>query len=31
MEGLGNLLSNHLPNYRNLMSSYHALQAAKKG
>lgn len=31
MEGLGSLLSNHLPNYRNLMSSYFALQAAKKG
>lgn len=30
MEGLGNLLSNHLPNYRNLMTSYFALQAAKK-
>lgn len=30
MEGLGALLSNHLPNYRNLMSSYFALQAAKK-
>ena len=27
---LGALLSNHLPNYRNLMSSYFALQAAKK-
>ena len=24
MEGLGNLLSNHIPNYRNLMSSYFA-------
>lgn len=31
MEGLGALLSNHLPNYRNLMSSHSALQAAKKG
>ncbi|MEM9351693.1 MAG: isochorismate family cysteine hydrolase YcaC [Planctomycetota bacterium] len=29
MEGLGSLLSNHLPNYRNLMSSYAAVQAAK--
>lgn len=28
MEGLGNLLSNHLPNYRNLMTSYNTLQAA---
>lgn len=27
MEGLGNLLSNHLPNYRNLMTSYNTLQA----
>lgn len=26
MEGLGNLLSNHLPNYRNLMTSYNTLQ-----
>ena len=25
IEGLGNLLSNHIPNYRNLMSSYAAL------
>lgn len=31
MEGLGNLLSNHIPNYRNLMTSYFALEAAKKG
>ena len=30
MEGLGNLLSNHLPNYRNLMTSYNMLQAARK-
>jgi nicotinamidase-related amidase len=30
MEGLGSLLSNHLPNYRNLMTSYNMLQAAKK-
>lgn len=30
LEGLGNLLSNHLPNYRNLMTSYFALQVAKK-
>ncbi len=28
MEGLGNLLANHLPNYRNLMTSYNTLQAA---
>lgn len=27
MEGLGTLLSNHLPNYRNLMTSYKTLQA----
>jgi nicotinamidase-related amidase len=26
MEGLGNILSNHLPNYRNLMTSYNTLQ-----
>lgn len=30
MTGLGTLLSNHLPNYRNLMTSYQMLQAAKK-
>ncbi len=30
MEGLGNLLSKHLPNYRNLMTSYNMLQAARK-
>lgn len=30
MEGLGALLSNHLPNYRNLMTSYDRLQAAKR-
>lgn len=30
MEGLAAILSNHLPNYRNLMTSYFALQAAKK-
>lgn len=24
IEGLGNLLSNHLPNYRNLINSYHS-------
>jgi nicotinamidase-related amidase len=30
MVGLGSLLSNHLPNYRNLMTSYNMLQAAKK-
>jgi hypothetical protein len=26
VEGLGNLLSNHVPNYRNLMTSYAARQ-----
>ena len=31
IQGLGNLLSNHLPNYRNLMTSFNMLQAAKKG
>jgi nicotinamidase-related amidase len=31
IEGLGQLFSNHLPNYRNLMTSYFALQAAKGG
>ncbi len=30
MEGLGNLLSNHLPNYRNLMTSYFKLTQAQK-
>lgn len=30
VEGLGTLFSNHLPNYRNLMTSYDALQAAQK-
>jgi nicotinamidase-related amidase len=30
IEGLGRLFSNHLPNYRNLMSSYEAIQAAQK-
>ncbi len=30
MQGLGNLLSNHLPNYRNLMTSFNQLQAAKQ-
>lgn len=30
MEGLANLLSEHLPNYRNLMTSYFTLQEAKK-
>lgn len=29
MQGLGTLLSNHLPNYRNLMTSFNMLQAAK--
>ena len=28
VEGLGNLLSNHVPNYRNLMTSYAARKAA---
>ena len=30
IEGLGALFSNHIPNYRNLMTSYEALQAAQK-
>ncbi|MDD1966022.1 isochorismate family cysteine hydrolase YcaC [Pseudomonas sp. NPDC090203] len=30
IEGLGNLLSQRIPNYRNLMNSYSALTAAKK-
>ncbi|AMV31506.1 nicotinamidase/pyrazinamidase [Pirellula sp. SH-Sr6A] len=30
MQGLGTLLSNHLPNYRNLMTSFNMLQDAKK-
>lgn len=30
IEGLGTLFSNHIPNYRNLMTSYAALQAANK-
>ncbi len=30
MEGLATLLSNHIPNYRNLMTSYFKLQAATK-
>lgn len=30
MEGLATLLSNHLPNYRNLMTSYFKLQGAMK-
>ena len=30
MEGLATILSNHLPNYRNLMTSYSKLQALKK-
>lgn len=30
MEGLGSLLSSHLPNYRNLMTSYMTLKAAQK-
>jgi nicotinamidase-related amidase len=30
MEGLATILSNHLPNYRNLMTSYFKLQAAMK-
>ncbi|MEM9366641.1 MAG: isochorismate family cysteine hydrolase YcaC [Planctomycetota bacterium] len=31
MEGLANLLSNRLPNYRNLITSYNRIQAAEKG
>jgi hypothetical protein len=30
MEGLATILSNHLPNYRNLMTSYFKLQKAMK-
>ena len=30
IEGLGTLFSNHIPNYRNLMTSYAALQAAQE-
>ncbi|TVR12308.1 MAG: hydrolase [Planctomycetota bacterium] len=30
IEGLGSLLSQHIPNYRNLITSYTALQAARK-
>lgn len=30
IEGLGNLLSNHIPNYRNLMTSYFKMQSANK-
>jgi len=30
IEGLGSLLSEHLPNYRNLMTSYRSLEEAKK-
>ena len=30
VEGLGKLFSNHIPNYRNLMTSYDAIQAAQK-
>ncbi len=30
VEGLGALFSNHIPNYRNLMTSYEALQAAQQ-
>jgi nicotinamidase-related amidase len=30
VEGLGNLLSNHVPNYRNLMTSYAARQEMKQ-
>ena len=29
IEGLGTLLSNHIPDYRNLMTSYAAVQAAR--
>lgn len=31
VEGLGTLFSNHIPNYRNLMTSYFTLMAAGKG
>lgn len=30
IEGLGRLFSNHIPNYRNLMTSYDAIQEAQK-
>ena len=30
VEGLGTLFSNHIPDYRNLMTAYTATQAAKK-
>ena len=30
VEGLGTLLSNHIPDYRNLITAYTATQAAKK-
>ncbi len=30
MEGLATILSNHLPNYRNLMTSYFKIQSLKK-
>ena len=30
IEGLGTLFSNHIPNYRNLMTSYDSLKAAQK-
>ena len=30
IQGLGTLFSNHIPNYRNLMTSYEALQATQK-
>jgi hypothetical protein len=30
IEGLGNLLSQRIPNYRNLMNSYSALTAQQK-
>ncbi|OZI36860.1 hydrolase, partial [Bordetella genomosp. 5] len=30
IEGLGTLFANHIPDYRNLMASYSAIQAASK-
>ena len=30
VEGLGALFSKYIPNYRNLMTSYDAIQAAQK-
>ena len=31
VEGLGTLFSNHIPDYRNLMTSYNTVKAAKSG